>query len=302
MDATPLLPRRVVVVMPLQSGYEEQFVLGYTSSGLDIQLLPYQLNSSPTCCCVSTHMYLFRSVPSLWSYYRTHLQDRQCSPPVCAPAPRSWQSVALRRQRRMPADPSPAPWNAGRADWPCSFQWRRHRSLWSCVRGCGLPAIASLGPRRCTRQSLRRSFRSKAYFRLCNLGARIHICTVCLTCARELKTCLHLPVSYVIPASVFLVEALHGAHVCRALLVGQTGLARRDGVVDVQEGEREGKVGRGPSVRLCTPHTARYDGRTIWNTSMIRLVTVNGILNLITAHGFTGFCEKLLMWWFAYSA
>lgn len=45
--------------------------------------------------------------------------------------------------------------------------------------------------------------------------------------------------------------------------MGQTGLARRGGVVDVQEGEREGKVGGGPSVRLCAPHTARYDGRTI---------------------------------------
>lgn len=161
--------------MPLRSGHEEQFVAGYTSSGLDILLLPYQLNSSPTCCCANTRMYLFRSVPSLWSHYRTHLQDRKCSPPVCAPAPRSWQSVALRRQRRMPADPSPAPWNAGRADWPCSLRWRRRRSLWSCARGCGLPAIASLGPRRCTRQSLRRSFRSTACLRLCNLGARFHI-------------------------------------------------------------------------------------------------------------------------------
>ena len=45
--------------------------------------------------------------------------------------------------------------------------------------------------------------------------------------------------------------------------MGQTGLARRDSVVDVQEGEREGKVGGGPSVRLCTPHTARDDGRTV---------------------------------------
>lgn len=105
-------------------------------------------------------VYIPQSVPSLWSHYREHLRDRTCSPPVCAPVGWSWLLAAHHRQRRMLADLSPAPWNAGRADCWRSFRWRKRHSLWSCVRGCGLLASASLGPRRGTRQSLRRSFGS----------------------------------------------------------------------------------------------------------------------------------------------
>lgn len=72
-----------------------------------------------------------------------------------------------------------------------------------------------------------------------------------------------LPVSYVVPASVLLVEALHGAHVFRALFKGQTGLAGCMSVVDVHEGERESQVGGCSFVRLCTPHTPWYDGWAI---------------------------------------
>lgn len=58
-------------------------------------------------------------------------------------------------------------------------------------------------------------------------------------------------------------KALHGAHVCRALLKGQAGLAGRVSVVDVHEGERQSEVGGCSFVRLCAPHTPRNDGWTI---------------------------------------
>lgn len=72
-----------------------------------------------------------------------------------------------------------------------------------------------------------------------------------------------LPVADVVPAPVVLVEALHGAHVCRAVLEGQTGMAGCVGVVDVHEGERQGQVGGCSSVRLSAPHAARNHGRTV---------------------------------------
>jgi len=72
-----------------------------------------------------------------------------------------------------------------------------------------------------------------------------------------------VPVADVVPASVLLVEALHGAHVGGAALEGQARVARRGGVVDEHEGEGEGQVGGGPSVRPSAPHAARDDGRAI---------------------------------------
>lgn len=131
--------------------------------------------------------YIPQSVPSLWFLYRAHLQDRKCSPPVCAPARCSRLSVGHHWQRRMSASFSPAPWNAGRAVWPCSLQWKKHRSLWSCVRGCGLLVCASLGPRRCTRQSLRRSFGSTEY--------------VSHTCIWHVEETKHLSDFYLYPMS-----------------------------------------------------------------------------------------------------
>lgn len=86
----------------------------------------------------------------------------------------------------------------------------------------------------------------------------------------------NLPISNVIPASLFLVEALHGSHVCRAFLKGQARLAWCVGVMDEQEGQRQGEVGGCSSVRLSAPHTSRNDGWAIYED-------IEGIKCLLTA-------------------
>lgn len=129
---------------------------------------------------VNTPVHLPQSVSSLWSHYRERLRDRQCSPPACAPAGWTWPPAAHHRQRRTSADLSPAPWNAGRADWWSNPRWRTRRSPQSCVRGCGLLASANLGPRRCTRQSLRRSFREAQSLLDIAMWVQAFTC-VCLT-------------------------------------------------------------------------------------------------------------------------
>lgn len=71
------------------------------------------------------------------------------------------------------------------------------------------------------------------------------------------KTCL--PVSNVIPVADFLVEALHGPHVSRALWKGQTGRRWLIGVVDVHKVEWQGQWEGCAAVGLGPPLTPRDD-------------------------------------------
>lgn len=71
------------------------------------------------------------------------------------------------------------------------------------------------------------------------------------------------PVSNVIPPTFVLVEALHRSHVFGALLERQTRFRWLIGVMDVQEGQRQGQEGRGTPVRLSLPHAPRNNGWTV---------------------------------------
>lgn len=84
---------------------------------------------------------------------------------------------------------------------------------------------------------------------------------------------LTIPVTNVVPATIILVETLHGPHVVRALCEGQTWRGWLICVVNIEEREGQRQWHRCTSVGFCPPLTTRDDRRAVWGP--------NGEINLL---------------------
>lgn len=82
-----------------------------------------------------------------------------------------------------------------------------------------------------------------------------------------------IPVTNVVPATIILVETLHGSHVVRALWEGQTWRGWLICVVNIEEWEGQRQRHRCTSVGFCPPLTTRDDRRAVWGP--------NGEINLL---------------------
>lgn len=82
-----------------------------------------------------------------------------------------------------------------------------------------------------------------------------------------------IPVTNVVPATIILVETLHGPHVVRALWEGQTWRGWLICVVNIEEREGQRQWHRCTLVGFCPPLTTRDDRRAVWGP--------NGEINLL---------------------